>query len=69
MVWIMGLLVKKKKELIWGIIALICVFSCIYLYCCCGICLQCSQIATEGDTSTLMKPFADHPGYAAKEGT
>lgn len=35
-------------------IILICNFSCICLYCCCGICLQCSQRATQGAASVLM---------------
>ena len=43
------------------------VFSCMCLYCCCGICLPCRQVAIEGITSMLMKPLADHSGHITEE--
>lgn len=46
-----------------GIIVLACIFSGMCLYCCCCICLQCSQIATKWVTSKLVKSLADsHQG-------
>ena len=51
----------------FGILVLICIFS--YMCpCCCGICLQCSQIATKGATSMLVKPLADFSGPLWKRG-
>lgn len=35
----------KKLLIILGLLISVCVFSYMCLYCCCGICLQCSQIA------------------------
>lgn len=42
-------------------------FSCMCLYCCCGLCLQCSQLATKQATSPPMKPFTDHLRHLAEE--
>ena len=55
MVWIVGLLVEKNCHFILGITILICVFSCMWLYCGCGICLQCSQTATKWDSCHTNK--------------
>lgn len=49
------------------IIALICVFSCIHLYCCSGIYLQCSQAATKAAISKIVKPLADYSGQVVEE--
>lgn len=68
MVWIMGLLVEKLF-LILGIIILICVFSCMCLHFCSGLCVQCSQRATKGATSMLIRPFAECSGHIMEEGT
>lgn len=46
----------KKLLLILGITILISVFSCMYLYGCCGICPQCSQTDAQGATSMLVTP-------------
>lgn len=46
----------EKKMLFWGeeiVTFIIFMFHCMCLFCCCGICLQCSHIATKGDTSVL----------------
>ena len=60
-VQIMGLLMEKKKSL--SIYMCVTCFGnqhvcCMCQYHCCGICLQCSQIATEKTTSALVKPQA-----------
>ena len=80
MVWIMGLLVEKKVTYfrnhssrlhILGIKIFrnifICVFSCTCLYCYCGICLQCMQIAAKGVAAILVKLIADQSGHIAAE--
>lgn len=51
-----------------GIIVLFCIFSCMSLYCCYGICLQCSQTATKGAATMLVKPLADRSGHNAEAG-
>ena len=66
-VQIMGLLMGKKMLLIFGTIILLCVFSCMCLYCCYGVCFQCSQTATKPSTSMLVKPLADSPGHTEEE--
>ena len=53
-----------KFLLILGII-LVCIFSCMCPYCCCGICLQCSQTTAKEATSMLEKLLADHSGHTA----
>ena len=50
-----------------GLFQWVSVFSCMCLYCCCGICLPCRQVAIEGVTSMLMKPLADHSGHITEE--
>ena len=59
---------NTKKLLFFGIIILICVFSCNHLYYCCGICLQCSQNAIKWNASMLAKPLADHSRCTVEEG-
>lgn len=50
----------KKLLLILRIIVCICVLSCMRLYSCCGIYLQCSQTAAKRATSMVIKPLADY---------
>lgn len=63
-----------KKMLFWGeeiVTFIIFMFHCMCLYCCCGICLQCSHIATKGDTSVLdtsVLPLHDWSGHVAEQG-
>ena len=68
MFWIMGFLVGKKLLLILRIIIFICVFSCMCLYCCWGVYLQCSQRATNRATSMVLKLFADYLETLQKRG-
>lgn len=56
-------LLMKKLLLTLGIIILICVISCMCQRCCCGICLQYSQITTKLATSVIMTPLADCSGH------
>lgn len=51
-----------------GILTLICVFSCTCLYCFCGICLRCSQLAPKQATSMLIISLADCLGHISKQG-
>ena len=52
-----------------GLFQWVSVFSCMCLYCCCGLCLPCRQVAFEGVTSMVMKPLADHSGHITEEGS
>ena len=58
----------KKLLLISRIIILICVFSCMCLYCCCRICHQGSQIAVKQATSMLLKHLTDAQGTLWRRG-
>lgn len=67
MAWITGFLVEKLL-LSLRIIILICVSSCMCFSCCCGVCLQYSQIATKWAPPMLVKPPLDCSGHNTKEG-
>ena len=54
MIWTTRFL-AEKLSLIWRITVFTCVLFCKWLYCCCGICLQCSQGATRGATSMPVR--------------
>ena len=41
-------------------------FSCMCFYCCCGICLQCSQTAAKQATFMLVKLFLTSQGMSRK---
>lgn len=58
----------KKLLLILGLLLLM-FFSCMYMYCCSEVCLQCGHLVTKQATSLLLKPLADHSGHLAEEGT
>ena len=62
-----GILDGKNLLLILGIIILIDIFSCMCLYRCCGISLQCHQKAFQQGTSLQVKPLADCSGCTEEE--
>lgn len=58
----------EKLSLIWGIVAVTCVFPCLCLYRCYGICPRCSQRAAQQAASALVNPWLTAQGTLQKRG-